>query len=100
MGQPITVADATVAGDLAAFDADRSITGQDGVTFGSAAEAAEGTGYAAELAARIFTADAGVDHVFVASNQTVVRRDGGWDDSTLRAVAAVIEGFFVIYLDD
>ncbi len=100
MGQPITVADITVAGDLAAFDADRSITGQDGVSFDSAAAATESSGYPAELAARIFETDSGVDHVFVASNQTVVRRDGAWDDASVRAIAAVIEAFFVVYGDD
>ncbi|MEE9298910.1 MAG: hypothetical protein V3V29_07750 [Acidimicrobiia bacterium] len=99
MGQPITVAGSTVEGDLGAFHADRSITGQDGTSFETLEKAASSRSYPGDLAVRIFDADAAVAHVFVASNQVVARRDGGWDDSALDAVAEIIAGFFVFYPD-
>jgi hypothetical protein len=97
MGMPITVDSTRVVGEVAVFDTDRSITGQDGIGFGDAAEAdAMGT-TPAQLAARLFAADAALAHVFVASSQVVLRRHGGWDEAALSAAAAIIAGFFVHY---
>ena len=75
MGQPIQVA-ATRLGDVALFDTDRSISGQDGMGFASIAEAEAASEFPAKLAARLFDADSAVDHVFAASNQVVVRPPG------------------------
>ena len=99
MGQPITISGSTVEGSVAAFHSDRSITGQDGVSFGSAENAGAADSFPGDLAARLFAADDAIDHVFIASNQVVVRRSGSWDDSTLSAAAGVIERFFVFYAD-
>ena len=99
MGQSITVAGRTVAGDVAAFHTDRAVTGQDGSAYGNAEAARQGEGFAAELSARIFEADDAIDHVFVASNQIVVRRNEGWDDSALEAVSDIVIRFFVFYVD-
>lgn len=99
MGQPIAVSGTTVAGEIAAFDTDRGITGQDGVGFDSATDANEAAGLAGGLASRIFAADGDVFHVFVASSQVVVGRTGAWTKAELAAVADVIAGFFVVYDD-
>lgn len=96
MGQSIQVASTTV-GDVVIFDTDRSITGQDGVVFASADEADVGGEFPAQLAARIFAGDARIDHVFVASNQVVVRRPGGWDDTVRDQIDAVVSDFFLFY---
>ena len=63
--------------------------------YSSAAETDEE--FPGRLAARIFDTADGVTHVFVASNQVVVGREGGWDDATLSAVTAIVSEFFVFY---
>jgi hypothetical protein len=97
MGQPITISGTTVDGAVAAYHTDRGITGQDGVSFPSADATDES--FPGRLAARLFESDTSIDHVFVASNQVVVRRDGGWDDAGLAAAGEVVEAFFVFYAD-
>ena len=96
MGQTIEVTN-FVMGDLALFDTDRSITGQDGQGFGSAHEAQEDKTTAARLAAALFGSDPAVDHVFVSSNQVTVRRTAEWKGEAAEQAAAVIRDFFVFY---
>ena len=98
MGQTITV-ESRVVGDVAVFDTNRSLTGQDGAGFGSAEEAATGEDLPAELAHRLFAADDVVTHVWVQSNAATVRRTGGWAADALEAAADVISEFFVFYRD-
>lgn len=97
MGQPITISGTTVDDAVAAFHTDRSVTGQDGVTFASADDTDDS--FPGELAARLFGSDDAIDHVFVASNQVVVRRDAGWDEASLGAAGTVVETFFVFYAE-
>jgi len=97
MGKQITVSATSVVGDVAVFDTDRSITGQDGTGFASAAEAASGEAFSARLATRLFGAVPGLSHVFVASSQVVLRRDRAWDPAALQAAGDVVSGFFVFY---
>jgi hypothetical protein len=93
---PIAVRPARIVGDVAVFDSDRSLTGQDGAGFDSAAANAS-TIAPALLAQRLFAADAEIAHVFVASSQVVVRRRAGWDDAARDRAAGVITAFFVHY---
>ena len=95
MGQPIELRGIAVIGDVALFDTDRSISGQDGESFSSEAEARQGTSFSARLARRILASDPSVTSVFVASNQVTVGRSGGWADTG--AVGTVIERFFLHY---
>lgn len=99
MGQPITITGTTVQGAIAAFHCDRSITGQDGVGFSTVDDARRDGTFPGDLAVRLFEADDSVDHVYLASNQVVVRRQGDWDDDALRGAAAIVETFFVFYAD-
>ena len=96
MGQLIEV-ESTQVGNIAVFDTDRSITGQDGTAYGALADAQAGEDFPDQLAARLFTSDSAIDHVFVASNQVVVRRNGGWQPDVMGAAAKVIREFFVFY---
>ncbi len=96
MGQPITV-QGQVVGDVALYDTDRSITGQDGGGFASLEEAESGLGYGARLAERLFTADEAISHVFVQSNSVSVQRSGGWPQDAVDASGDVISRFFVFY---
>lgn len=97
MGKPIAVTSRGVVGDVAVFDTDRSITGQDGIGFASAADAAADATFAGKLATRLFEAVPGLGHAFIASSQVVVRRTGGWDDASRSAAESAIAGFFVFY---
>jgi len=94
MGQRIDVA-AVLLGEVAVFDGDRSITGQDGSGFARGDEL--GDGLPARLAGRVFEADPETDHVFVASSQVVVRRSRPWDEAAAENVAGVIRELFVFY---
>jgi hypothetical protein len=95
MGQPIRIVTTTVVGSVAMFATDRSITGQEGISFSAGDE--PGPGLPARLATEIFAVDAVADNVFVAANQVAVRRAAEWDDAALDAVAGVIARFLVFY---
>ncbi len=98
MGQPIQV-EATQLGDVVLFDTDRSITGQDGAVYASPDEAAATDEFPAQLAARLFASGTGVNHVFVASNQVVVRRKGQWTSDDIAAASRIVSDFFLFYPD-
>ena len=98
MGQKIELRSTTVLGEVALYDTDRSVTGQDGTAYPSA-EAAAGEDFPDRLAAEIFAADEAVSHVFIASNQVSVRRDGGWDGGAADRIGEVITDFFVFYAE-
>ena len=98
MGQPITIADTTVEGEVAAFHTDRGITGQDGAAFTAGDEAVESESFPGELASRLFASDDAITQVFVASNQVVAQRASGWDDGSLAASAEIVAAFFVYYV--
>lgn len=99
MGQRIELRSATVIGDVALFDTDRSITGQDGIGFESP-DAAAGDEFPYRLAAELFAGDDAVDHVYIASNQVSVRRRDAWDAEVVAALGGVITDFFVFYEDE
>ncbi len=99
MGQPIEV-QAQIVGDIAIFDTDRSITGQDGVGFDSAETARTTAGLPARLAVQLLEGDAGLRHVFFLSNTVSARREGGWPEEAQSAAVHAIEQFFLFYRDD
>lgn len=96
MGQAIEVR-ATVVDDVAIFSTDRSITGQDGVSYDSAEAAGDDGEFPGRLASRLYDKDDSLRSVFVASNQVVARREGGWDEEATAALSEVIEDFFLFY---
>ena len=96
MGQTITV-ESSIVGDVAVFDTNRSLTGQDGGEFADGAAAAAAEGFDAELAARLFAEDGSLRHVYVLSNALTVQREGGWDEAAVARATSVIREFFVFY---
>lgn len=98
MGQPIEVLSTTILGDVALIDTDRSITGQDGTVYSSRDEVDEE--FPGRLAAEIFDGAEGITHVFVASNQVVAGREGGWDANALEKVTGIVTEFFVFYAEE
>jgi hypothetical protein len=99
MGQRIELRSTTVLGEVALYDTDRSVTGQDGTAYSSEAEASAGDDFPDRLATEIFGADDAVSHVFIASNQVSVRREGGWGGSSADGIGSVISDFFVFYAE-
>jgi hypothetical protein len=96
MGQVINVESERV-GDTVVFTADRSITGQAGSSYAPGDDPTDDSGFAGQLAARLFAADDDLDHVWVASNTVVVRRTTGWRPSDIEAASSVLSEFFVFY---
>jgi hypothetical protein len=97
MGQSISVQSKQMDA-VCVFTTDRSITGQDGAGFGSADEAEAAGGFAATLAVRLFAADDSIDHVYVASNDVIVRRDGSWSGEQINVAADTIRNLFLHYV--
>jgi ferredoxin--NADP+ reductase len=93
MGQLIEMS-STPLGDVALFDTDRSLTGQDSHTFTAPSDR---TDPPATLANRLFESDAGVRHVHILSNTVSVERDGGWDEAALTAAEEIIANLFIFY---
>jgi len=96
MGQAISVT-GTMAGDSVIYEADRSLSGQDGGAYESIEDTADDATFPARLAARLFETDDAVNRVFAGSNGIVIRRRGGWDPSDVDRIGSVIEEFFVFY---
>lgn len=99
MGQRIQVEGTTVIGDSAIFATDRGLTGMDGMGFDGIEQARASDRFPAQLAARMFGEDDAARRVYVASNEVVVTRDGGWDEAAVAASGDVIETFFLFYGD-
>lgn len=99
MGMPIEVK-ATTAKDIALFDTDRSLGGQDPESFASATQARHHRSIPAQLAARLFDQVPGVTNVFIHSNQAVLRRPDGWSAPDLEQVRDTIRQLFVYYGPD
>lgn len=96
MGQLIEVR-AVVLGDVAIFDTDRSLSGQDGETFTSVDGARAGDTYPALVAAALFEHDAALVSVYVYSNTISVKRSGQWSDEQAAEASDVIRNFLVYY---
>ena len=99
MGQTIEVIGSTVLDATVVLDTDRNLTGMDGAGFASAEAAAAGSALPARLAEALFSADPALIRVFVANNQVVAGREGGWDDAALESLSAEVARFFVHYRD-
>ncbi|RPI21472.1 MAG: hypothetical protein EHM57_06575 [Actinobacteria bacterium] len=84
-------------GDTAIFATDRGLTGMNGMGFDGIEAAQESDRFPAQLAARVFAADDAVRRVYVASNEVVLTRAGGWDEAALATSGEVIETFFLFY---
>lgn len=98
MGQSVNVQAKQIDG-FCIFTTDRVITGQDGSTYASVAEAEGEAGFAAELALRLFGSDSAVDHIYVASSEVVVRRNEGWDEAAIAAASTTITDLYRFYSD-
>ena len=93
MGQRIEVS-ATPIGNVAVFDLNRSLTGQDGIGFDSPPS---GETPPAILARRLWEADDEINNVYVLSNSVSVRRDIDWVPDDLETASRVISNLFVYW---
>ncbi|HEY7468733.1 MAG TPA: ferredoxin--NADP reductase [Acidimicrobiia bacterium] len=94
MGQRITV-DTAPMGPVALFTLDRSLTGQDGVTYQAGSD--DGEGPPRVLADRLFAGDGEIDHVHLQSNSVTVHRRESWDRRALDRAADIIANLFIHY---
>lgn len=95
MGQVIEVSAVTL-GNVALFETDRSITGQDGHQF---SEVSERSDPPAILANRLLSAIATANSVHVLSNTVTVRLTTDWTEDLLADATDIIAGLFVHYED-
>ncbi|HEX6301034.1 MAG TPA: ferredoxin--NADP reductase [Acidimicrobiia bacterium] len=91
MGQRIAVS-AIRIGDVALFDLDRSLTGQDGMTF---FEPPPGRTPPETLARRLWESDGRLRSVYVLSNTVSVRREADWKEDDVDAAADIIANLFI-----
>jgi len=96
VGQRIQV-QPTIVDTTAIFDTDRSITGQNGISYASLEDAEGDHRFPGRLAKRILESDGAIESVWVASNTIIVKRGDGWTDAASVSVSDVIEGFFLYY---
>ncbi|MBT8198385.1 MAG: hypothetical protein HKN01_08155 [Acidimicrobiia bacterium] len=95
MGQQIEITSVVTVDNVALFETDRSITGQDGIGFDAIPEQVDTP--PAQLAQRLFEAVADLERVYVASNQVTAKRSGDWDEDGLATARSVITDLFVFY---
>jgi ferredoxin--NADP+ reductase len=93
MGQRISVT-AIPVGDVAIFDLDRSLTGQDGMLFETQPE---GDSWPEVLARRLFDSDDQIERVYILSNEVTVTRSSEWEQTDLDRAAEVIANLFIFW---
>ena len=94
MGQVIEVT-STPIGSVLLVDTDRSLTGQDGVSFDHPPEDPQDP--ASELASRLFDGVDGIESIHVLSNTVSVRRTAAWEPDEVAAAEEVVSNLFVFY---
>jgi hypothetical protein len=96
VGQLIEV-EVTRLGTVAMFDTDRSLSGQDGESYASEAEAAAGTTFPARLAERLLDHDDALVNVYVYSNTVSITRSTEWSEADADAIVDIVRNFLVHY---
>ena len=99
MGQLIEV-DRLLLGDVAVFDTDRSLSGQEGETYDSAAAADASDTYPGRLAGALFAELPSIESVYVFSNTISIKSSGGWEDEQADAATWIIRNSLVYYANN
>ena len=97
MGQRIEITSSVTLGNVAVFDTDRTLGGQDGDRFTAADQAESAETVPADLARRLFAADENIQSVYVTSNLVTVERGTGWDDEAIDDASTLIAELFLFY---
>ena len=100
MGQTIQITDSVQVDHVLLVSTDRSLTGQDGESFTGPVSAGAVKTFGGQVAARLFTNDPAIDHIYVMSNALSLRRRGGWDEAAAATALDTISSFFRFYRDD
>ena len=96
MGQLIEV-DHLVLGEVALFDTDRSLSGQEGESYADP-EAAEASGtFPGRVAAALLAEIPSIDSVYVFSNTISVKRSGGWPVERAEEAERIVRNSLVYY---
>lgn len=96
MGQLIEV-NHLLIGDVALFDTDRSLSGQEGESYADPESAAAAGTFPGRVAEALFAAIPSIGSVYVFSNTISVKRSGGWADEIVESAAGIIRNSLVHY---
>lgn len=96
MGQLIEV-DRLLLGDVAVFDTDRSLSGQEGETYASAAAADASNTFPGRVASALFAEFPSIVSVYVFSNTISVRTSDGWAEEQADVATGIIRNSLVHY---
>lgn len=96
MGQLIEV-DHLVLGDVALFDTDRSLSGQEGESYAEPETAAASGTFPGQVAAALLTELPTIQSVYVFSNTISVKQSGGWSVESAETAAGIIRNSLVHY---
>lgn len=96
MGQQIEV-HYSLLGDVALFDTDRSLSGQDGESYTNSETAAGSGTFPGQVAAALLAEVSSIESVYVFSNTISVKRTGGWTTGGAEAAAAILRNALVYY---
>lgn len=96
MGQLIEV-DHLVLGNVALFDTDRSLSGQDGESYADPETAAASGTFPGRVAAALLTEIPSIESVYVFSNTISAKQSGGWSDESADTAARIIRNSLVHY---
>lgn len=99
MGQLIEV-DRLLLGDVAVFDTDRSLSGQEGETYPGPGSAAASNTFPARLASALFASVPSLVSVYVFSNTISARRSGDWTDEEAELAAGTIRNSLIHYAEN
>lgn len=96
MGQTIEINGSRRIADVLIIDTDRSLSGQDAEAY-VRGQAVDTETFPAELAERLFAADADITRVHVISNAISIQRPAGWTDAAASVASDVVTSFFRYY---
>ena len=96
MGQLIEV-DHLVLGDVALFDTDRSLSGQEGESYADPETAGSSGTFPGLVAAALLAEIPSIESVYVFSNTVSVKKSGGWSLQSAETAARIIRNSLVHY---
>ncbi len=89
--------DHSLLGDVALFDTDRSLSGQEGETFSDPESAKQSGTFPGKVAASLLAGISAIESIYVFSNTISVKRSGGWTVDRLEEAAGIVRNSLIHY---
>ena len=96
MGQLIEV-DHLLLGDVALFDTDRSLSGQEGESYADPETAAAAGTFPGDVAAALLVEIPSIEIVYVFSNTISAKQSGGWSVESAETASGIIRNSLIHY---